>query len=425
MAIGDKPKYDFISILIYAALVFIGLISIYSAAPVTQYTSIFDINQVYGKQLLFIGVCTIFIIIILAVEVKFYERFAGLIYVISLISLAGLYVLGKEVNGAVSWYPIGSFTFQPSEFAKFATALAVAKFLSQLDVSLKNVRDFMIVAGIIALPALLIIPQPDPGSALIYAAFFFALHREGLSPWYLSLGVIALALFLGALVIHIGWIILIILSVIVFMYLLSRKQKHKKRLPKPRVYLYVIAALTCIAYTFSTSYIFNNVLEDRHRNRIDIVLGRVQDDAGIGYNINQSMIAIGNGGIIGKPLEEATQTRGGYVPEQHTDFIFSAIGEVSGLLGTSITILLFIFLIYRVIIMAERQRNQFARIYGYGVAGIFFLHFFVNVGMVIGLLPTVGIPLPFMSYGGSGLMGFTILLFIFIKLDAHRMSYEH
>lgn len=425
MAIGDKPKYDFISILIYAALVFIGLISIYSAAPVTQYTSIFDINQVYGKQLLFIGVCTIFIIIILAVEVKFYERFAGLIYVISLISLAGLYVLGKEVNGAVSWYPIGSFTFQPSEFAKFATALAVAKFLSQLDVSLKNVRDFMIVAGIIALPALLIIPQPDPGSALIYAAFFFALHREGLSPWYLSLGVIALALFLGALVIHLGWIILIILSVIVFMYLLSRKQKHKKRLPKPRVYLYVIAAVICIAYTFSTSYIFNNVLEDRHRNRIDIVLGRVQDDAGIGYNINQSMIAIGNGGIIGKPLEEATQTRGGYVPEQHTDFIFSAIGEVSGLLGTSVTILLFIFLIYRVIIMAERQRNQFARIYGYGVAGIFFLHFFVNVGMVIGLLPTVGIPLPFMSYGGSGLMGFTILLFIFIKLDAHRMSYEH
>ncbi len=425
MGLGDKPKYDIVTIIIYAALVFIGFLSIYSAAPVTEYTSIFDINQVYGKQLLFIGVCIIFIILILAIEVKFYERFAGLIYVISLISLAGLYVLGKEVNGAISWYPIGSFTFQPSEFAKFATALAVAKYLSQLDVSLKNVRDFMIVAGIIALPALLIIPQPDPGSALIYTAFFFALHREGLSPWYLSLGVIALALFLGALVIHIGWIILIILSVVTIMYLLSRKRKHKKRLPKPRIYLYVIAAVICIAYTFSTSYIFNNILEDRHRNRIDLVLGRVQDDSGIGYNSNQSMIAIGNGGLVGKRLEEATQTRGGYVPEQHTDYIFSAIGEVSGLLGTSVTILLFVFLIYRVIIMAERQRNQFARIYGYGVAGIFFLHFFVNIGMVIGLLPTVGIPLPFMSYGGSGLMGFTILLFIFIKLDAHRMSYEH
>lgn len=425
MAIGDKPKYDIASILIYVSLIIIGLLSIYSAAPVTEYTSITDINEVYGKQFLFIGVCAVIIIIILAVEVKFYERFAGLIYVISLISLLGLFVFGKEVNGAVSWYPIGSFTFQPSEFAKFATALAVAKFLSQLNVSLKNVRDFMIVSGIIALPALLIVPQPDPGSALIYTAFFFALHREGLSLWYLSLGVIAVALFLGALILHIGWIIFIIIVVVTVMYLLSRKRKHHKRLPKPRIYLYVIAAILCIAYTFSSSYIFDNVLEDRHRNRIDIVLGRVQDDAGIGYNINQSMIAIGNGGWSGKPLEEATQTRGGYVPEQHTDFIFSAIGEVSGLLGTTVTILLFMFLIYRIIIMAERQRNQFARIYGYGVAGIFFLHFFVNVGMVIGLLPTVGIPLPFMSYGGSGLMGFTILLFIFIKLDAHRMSYEH
>lgn len=425
MAIGDKPRYDIASILVYVSLVFIGLLSIYSAAPVTEYTSIIDINEVYGKQFLFIGVCAVLIILILAIEVKFYERFAGLIYVLSLISLAGLFVFGKEVNGAVSWYPIGSFTFQPSEFAKFATALAVAKFLSQLNVSLKNVRDFMIVAGIITLPALLIVPQPDPGSALIYSAFFFALHREGLSLWYLSLGVIALALFLGALIIHIGWIILIITIVVTVMYLLSRKRKHNKRLPKPRIYLYVIAAFLCIAYTFSSSYIFDNILEDRHRNRIDVVLGRVQDDAGIGYNSNQSMIAIGNGGWTGKSLEEATQTRGGYVPEQHTDYIFSAIGEVSGLLGTTITIVLFMLLMYRVIIMAERQRNQFARIYGYSVAGIFFLHFFVNVGMVIGLLPTVGIPLPFMSYGGSGLMGFTILLFIFIKLDAHRMSYEH
>jgi rod shape determining protein RodA len=425
MAIGDKPKYDIASILIYASLVAIGLLSIYSAAPVLEYTSLLDMNEVYGKQFLFIGVCALLIIVILSVEVKFYERFAGLIYVVSLVSLAGLYFFGKEVNGALSWYPLGPFTFQPSEFAKFATSLAVAKFLSQLNVSLKNVRDFMIAAGIIALPALLIIPQPDPGSALIYCAFFFALHREGLSLWYLSLGLIATALFLGALIIPTWWILLIIIVVIALLYLLSRKRKHLKRLPKPRVYLYVIAAVICIAYTLSTSYIFNNILEDRHRNRIDIVLGRVQDDAGIGYNINQSMIAIGNGGWAGKSLDEATQTRGGYVPEQHTDFIFSAIGEVSGLLGTTVTIVLFMLLIYRVIIMAERQRNMFARIYGYGVAGIFFLHFFINVGMVIGLLPTIGIPLPFMSYGGSGLMGFTILLFIFIKLDAHRMSYDH
>jgi rod shape determining protein RodA len=425
MAIGDKPKYDIASILIYTSLVTLGLLSIYSAAPVLEYTSILDVNEVYGKQFLFIGVCASLIIVILSVEVKFYERFAGLIYVASLVSLMGLYIFGREVNGALSWYPLGPFTFQPSEFAKFATALAVAKFLSQLNVSLKNIRDLIIAVGIIALPALLIIPQPDPGSALIYCAFFFTLHREGLSLWYLSLGLIATTLFLGPLVINTWFIILIIIAVITVLYLLSRKQKHLKRLPKPKVSIYLIAAAICIAYTLSTSYIFNNFLEDRHRNRIDIVLGRVQDDAGIGYNINQSMIAIGNGGWAGKSLNDATQTRGGYVPEQHTDFIFSAIGEVYGLLGTTVTIVLFMLLIYRIIIMAERQRNIFARIYGYGVAGIFFFHFFINVGMVIGLLPTVGIPLPFMSYGGSGLMGFTILLFIFIKLDAHRMSYDH
>lgn len=425
MGLGDQPKYDIATLFIYAALVCFGLFSIYSAAPVMEHTSIIDIDEVYGKQFLFIIVSIFLIVIIVSIEVKFYERFAGLIYVVLLILLLGLYVFGKKVNGATSWYPIGSFTFQPSEFAKFATALAVAKYLSQLNVSLKNLKDLLIVVGIIALPALLILPQPDAGSALIYTSFFFTLHREGLSLWYLSIGVIAISLFLGTLVMHIAIVITIIVIVVVLYYLLSRKRNHKKRLPKPKIYLFVIAALLCIAYAFSSSYIFDHVLEDRHRNRIDILLGRVQDDAGIGYNINQSMIAIGNGSWTGKPLEEATQTRGGYVPEQHTDFVFSAIGEVYGLVGTITTIVLFMLLIYRVVIMAERQRNLFARVYGYGVAGIFFLHFFVNIGMVIGLLPTVGIPLPFMSYGGSSLMGFTILLFIFIKLDAHRMSYEH
>ena len=425
MGIGDKPRYDLWTILIYIALVVLGWFSIYSAAPITEYQGLFDMDVVYGKQLLWIGMALFLIVLILAIEVKFYERFAGLIYVVSLLSLLGLFIFGKEINGAVSWYPLGPMTFQPSEFAKFATALAVAKYLSQLNVSLKNPKDFLIVSGIILLPAILIVPQPDPGSALVYSAFFFALHREGLSLWYLSLGVIALALFLGSLVISIWWVILIVLVSLAVLYLLSRKRKHKKRLPKPRLHLYIIAGLLCVLYSLSTNYIFNTVLKDRHRNRINIVLGKVEDDAGIGYNINQSEIALGNGGWTGKSLPEATQTRGGYVPEQETDFVFSALGETTGFLGTTVTILLFMFLIYRIIIMAERQRNQFARIYGYGVAGIFFLHFFVNIGMVIGLLPTVGIPLPFMSYGGSGLWGFTILLFIFVKLDAHRLSYDH
>lgn len=425
MGIGDKPKFDVYIILIYAALVFIGWMSIYSAASVEQYGSFLDMDELYGKQILWIGLAFFIVIFILAMDVKFFERFGSVLYIISLLSLLGLFIFGKELNGAKSWYSLGSMTLQPSEFAKAATALAVAKFLSGINISLKNIKDLLIVGLIIALPAFLIIPQPDPGSALVYGSFFFALHREGLSLWYLSLVLVAIALFLGTLLLGSWWIALIIMVFMAGIYTLSRKQRHKNRLPKPRLGLYLILAGFCVLYSLSTNYIFNNLLEDRHRNRIDIVLGRVEDNQGVGYNINQSVIAVGSGGFIGKGLLEGTQTQGGFVPEQETDFIFSAIGEEWGFMGAALVIILFMTLIYRLIIMAERQRNQFARIYGYSVAGIFFLHFFVNIGMVLGLLPTVGIPLPFMSYGGSGLWGFTILLFIFVKLDGHRMSYEH
>ncbi len=425
MGIGNRPKFDLYIILIYAALVFIGWMTIYSAAQVTEYAGFFDMNELYGKQILWIGLAFLIITFLLAMDVKFFERFGSIIYVISLLSLLGLFVFGKELNGAKSWYSFGSMTLQPSEFAKAATALAVAKFLSGINISLKNTKDLLLVGLIIALPALFIIPQPDPGSALVYGAFFFALHREGLSLWYLSLVLVAVALFLGTLVIGNWWIAFIILIVVGIIYALSRKRKHKQRLPKPKIALFLIISGVCILYSLSTNYIFNNLLEDRHRNRIDIVLGRVEDNQGVGYNINQSVIAVGSGGLTGKGLLEGTQTQGGFVPEQETDFIFSAIGEEWGFMGSGIVIILFMTLCYRLIIMAERQRNQFARIYGYSVAGIFFIHFFVNIGMVLGLLPTVGIPLPFMSYGGSGLWGFTILLFIFVKLDGHRMSYEH
>jgi rod shape determining protein RodA len=425
MAIGNKAQYDFVSIFIYLGLVFIGWLSIYSASPTEEYSSVFDISQFYGKQLLFIAVSLVVAIITLAIEPKFYERFSGVIYVVSILSLLGLFVLGKEINGAKSWYAIGSFTLQPSEFAKAATSLAVAKFISQLDVSLKNFKDLFIVGGIIALPALIIVPQPDPGSALVYGAFFFALYREGLSLWYLSLVIISLGIFLSTLLLPIYVVFFLIVVAVVGMFLLSRKRNHLKRLPKPKLLYYVITGVISMSFALMINPIFENVLSERHRNRINIVLGKVEDDAGIGYNINQSEIAIGNGGWLGKGLRKGTQTQGGFVPEQYTDFIFSAIGEEWGFVGTSIVVSLFIALIIRVLFMAERQRNTFARVYGYSVAGIFFIHFFVNVGMVIGLLPTVGIPLPFMSYGGSGLLGFTILLFIFIKLDAHRMSYEH
>lgn len=425
MGIGDKPKFDTYTILIYAALVFIGWMTIYSAAQVPVYDGFLDMDELFGKQFIWIGMAFLIVVFLLAMDVKFFERFGSIIYIISLISLLGLFVFGKELNGAKSWYSLGNMTLQPSEFAKAATALALAKFLSGINVSLKNTKDLLLVGIIVALPAIFIIPQPDPGSALVYGAFFFALHREGLSLWYLSLVLVAIGLFLGTLVLGSLWIALLVVVVMTLIYLLSRKRRHKLRLPKPRIALFLIIAGICVLYSLATPYIFNNLMEDRHRNRIDVVLGRVEDNQGVAYNVIQSMIAVGSGGFSGKGLLEGTQTQGGFVPEQETDFIFSAIGEEWGFMGSSIVIILFMLLCYRLIIMAERQKNQFSRIYGYSVAGIFFIHFFVNIGMVLGLLPTVGIPLPFMSYGGSGLWGFTILLFIFVKLDGHRMSYEH
>ena len=402
-----------------------GWVSIYSAAPVETHGSIFDINEVYGKQFLRIILAIVMIVVVLAIEVKFFERFAGVIYVISLISLVGLFFFGVEISGAKSWYGFGGLRLQPSEFAKFATALALAKYLSQLDVSVKDVKHFLIASLIVMLPAILIVPQPDPGSALIYVAFFFALHREGLSIWFLMLGLIGLTVFMGTILIGPWWIAAASLIVVAMIFSLSRKRYKKRVSKKPKISIYLLALVACVGLAFAVGPIYENVFSERHRNRIDIVLGRVDDSQGIQYNIIQSEIAIGSGGLVGKGLLKGTQTQGGFVPEQHTDFIFSAIGEEFGLLGAGLVVILFMLLIYRLIIMAERQRNQFARIYGYCAAGIFFLHFFVNVGMVLGLLPTVGIPLPFLSYGGSSLWGFTLLLFIFVKLDAHRMSYQH
>ncbi|WP_317174183.1 rod shape-determining protein RodA [Nonlabens antarcticus] len=424
-AIGDKPKFDVSIILIYLALALIGWVAIYSAAPVEMHGSIFDLDEVYGKQFLWIILSIALIILIFAIEIKFFERFSGVIYVVSLVSLVGLYFFGKQISGATSWYAIGSMSLQPSEFAKFATALALAKYLSQLDVSVKDVKHFLIVGGIVLLPALLILPQPDPGSAIVYLAFFFPLYREGLSVWFLLLAFIGLGIFIGALLLGAWWISLISLVLIGIIFLLSRKRYKKRRGTKPQVSWFITALIACVALAFATNFIFDNIFEERHRNRINIVLGRLADSQGVEYNIIQSEIAIGSGGLVGKGLLKGTQTQGGFVPEQHTDFIFSAIGEEFGLMGAGTVVILFMLLIYRLVIMAERQRNQFARIYGYAVAGIIFIHFFINVGMVMGLLPTVGIPLPFMSYGGSGLWGFTILLFIFVKLDAHRMSYQH
>lgn len=409
-------KFDWLTILLYVALVGIGWMNIYSASLDETSEYFWDMNQIYTRQFLFIVLSVVLIIFILAIESKFYERFASVIYIISLVSLLGLFVLGKNINGATSWYSFGSFGLQPSEFAKAATALALAKYLSDIQTNVREFNYQLRAFLIVVLPALFIIPQPDPGSALIYAAFIFPLYREGLHFVYLLLGFFAAALFMSTLAFGFIWVAISVLFIAGLIYLNNRKKK-------PKLSRYIIISLACIGFAFSVNYIFNNVFEQRHRDRFNIVLGKETDSKGIGYNTNQSEIAIGSGGWTGKGWTQGTQTKGNFVPEQHTDYIFSTVGEEWGFLGALVVVLLFVFLIIRLLVLAERQKTQFARVYGYSVAAIIFLHFFVNVGMVTGLFPTVGIPLPFFSYGGSGLWGFTILLFIFVRLDASNYYY--
>jgi len=416
MSRSSAAGFDWISIFIYLILILFGWANIYSASLGTNTGSYFDLSQPYGKQALFIGLSLFLIIIVLAIEAKFYQRFSSVIYIISLLSLAGLFVFGKTISGATSWYSFGSFGIQPSEFAKFATALALAKYLSDIQTNIRRLGHQVQAFVIIAIPALLIVPQPDPGSALVYTAFFFPLYREGLSGFYLVTGLSGVAVFILTLLLGPVWVSagVLLIGLIVFF------QKRKKR---PGRVLISLFAIISIVLSFSVNYIFENVFEQRHRDRFNIVLGKEVDSRGIGYNTNQSEIAIGSGGWFGKGWTEGTQTKGHFVPEQHTDYIFSTVGEEWGFLGSAMVIILFVLLLLRLLVLAERQRNQFYRIYGYSVIGILFIHFLVNVGMVIGVFPTVGIPLPFFSYGGSGLWGFTILLFIFIKLDSDRLSY--
>lgn len=406
-------KLDWLTIFIYIALVGIGWVNIYSASYNDSATSFFDFSQIYIKQLVWISLSVVLIIFILAIESRFYERFSSLIYLVSILSLLGLFILGKNVNGATSWYFLGGFSIQPSEFAKAATALALAKYVSDIQTNIKEFNHQIKALILIFLPALIIIPQPDPGSALVYVALIFPLYREGLPGIYLMLGFIVSALFVVTLAFGVPIISVGIIAIVGFLYLLhKRKNKH------PNIIKYSIIAIICIGFSFSVNNIFENVLEQRHRDRFNLILGKQIDDVDIGYNTNQSEIAIGSGGWTGKGWLQGTQTKGKFVPEQDTDYIFSTVGEEWGFIGSIIVVFLFVFLIIRLLVLAERQKSQYSRVYGYSVASILFFHFFINIGMVTGLLPTIGIPLPFFSYGGSGLWGFTILLFIFIRLDA-------
>ena len=407
---------DWISIVIYFALVIMGWLNIYSSSlsSIEQETSIFDFSQIYGKQFMFIILTIPLIFVVLSVDGKFYEKFSSVIYVIGLLSLAGLFVFGKTVKGQANWYSFGSFGLQPSEFVKAATALALAKYLSDVQVHLKDLNRQIQVLGLLFLPILLIVPH-DPGSALIYSVFILVLYREGLPSWYVWTGFIALILFVLALVVQPLVITGIAFVVILFIYFRSRIINRN----------WILSALMLVmigGFVYSVDYVFENVFKQHHRDRFNILLGKEVDMKGIGYNTNQSEIAIGSGGWLGKGYLEGTQTKGGFVPEQHTDYIFTTVGEEWGFLGCIFVILLFLCLIMRIIYLAERQKTKFSRVYGYCVASILFIHFFVNIAMVAGVFPTIGVPLPFFSYGGSGLWGFTILLFIFIKMDANKVN---
>jgi rod shape determining protein RodA len=366
------------------------------------------------KQLLFIILTIPLIFILLYVDGKFYEKYASVIYVIGLLSLAGLFVFGKTIKGQANWYSFGSFGLQPSEFVKSATALALAKYLSDVQVNLKDVNRQIQVLGVLGLPILLIVLH-DPGSALIYCFLIVVLYREGLPAWYVWTGFIAIVLFVLTLVLEPQYVILIALLIIAFVH-------YKSRLADRNLVLSAILLALISGYVFSVDYVFDNVFKQHHRDRFNILLGKSVDMKGIGYNTNQSEIAIGSGGWFGKGFLEGTQTKGGFVPEQHTDYIFTTVGEEWGFAGSLFVIVMFVCLLLRIIYLAERQKTKFSRVYGYCVAAIIFIHFFVNIAMVLGVFPTIGVPLPFFSYGGSGLWGFTILLFIFIKMDANKVN---
>ena len=406
---------DWVSVVIYITLVVMGWLNIYSSSlSLSDDNYILDLSQFYGKQLLSIVLTIPLIFMVLSVDGKFYEKYSTIIFGVALLSLAGLFVFGKTIKGQANWYSFGSFGLQPSEFAKAATALAIAKYLSDTQVNLKDINKQIQALGIILLPILLIVPH-DPGSALIYTIFIIVLYREGLPPWYLWTGFIAIVVFVFSLVLEPWAVILISFLVICFIY-------YKSRIIDRNIVASAIILVLISGFVFSVDYVFDNVFKQHHRDRFNILLGKEVDMKGIGYNTNQSEIAIGSGGWFGKGFLEGTQTKGGFVPEQHTDYIFTTVGEEWGFLGCLIVIALFLGLIFRVIYLSERQKTKFSRVYGYCVAAILFMHFFVNIAMVAGIFPTIGVPLPFFSYGGSGLWGFTILLFIFLKMDANKVN---
>ena len=461
---------DWTTIVVYVILVFMGWLNIYAAVFNEQHSSILDFSQRYGLQLIWIGLAFLLALIIFMVDLKFYPFFAYTIYGITVFLLILVLIFGREVNGARAWLKFGVFTLQPGEFAKLGTALAIAKYLSAYNIKVTSLRALFTIGAIMLLPMGLIILQPDAGSLLVFLAFSIVLFREGLPGAVLlfgfAIGVLFIAsllvsqkLFIIAAIIGIGFLSYAIyakkyketgigllgfggLGFIIWAIMLLTHKKVDYTLIVSISFIlsglvflvisffrrirflaaFVLFMMGSILFTYSVDYVFNHVLEPHQRERMDILLGLKSDPLGKGYNVNQSMIAIGSGGFAGKGFLQGTQTKFNFVPEQSTDFIFCTVGEEWGFLGTFVVISLFLFLLLRIVVMAERQRSVFSRVYAYSVASILFFHIAINIGMTIGLLPVIGIPLPFFSAGGSSLWSFTILLFILIRLDASRLE---
>lgn len=408
-------KLDWVSVLLYVMMVGLGWLNIFAAVyDETANQSIFDMSLNSGRQLLFIAASVLIILAIVIIDMRFYETFAYIFYAIILVALMMIPIIGKEVGGNKSWIGVGSFGVQPSEFAKFITALAVAKFIGSVGFKMDSLRNQGILFGMILLPLGLILLQKDFGTAIVFMSFLVVFYREGMSPFILIVGISMAALAILTLMVKNQWYLHGIIGIALVLLIFFGKRTLK------RILTLTFGALILILTIESFDYVINNVLPERHKKRLEALVNPNFDPMGINWNVTQSKIAIGSGGFAGKGFLKGTQTKFDFVPEQSTDFIFCTIGEEHGWIGSFIVVGLFIFFLQRIIFIAERQKNRFARAYGYSVASIFFFHFAVNIGMTIGLFPVIGIPLPFFSYGGSALWSFTVLLFILLKLDAHR-----
>jgi len=410
---------DWLTLVLYLGCVTMGWLNVYAAVYSPEdHTSLFDMTTNAGKQMMWIGTTVLLIICILVINHKFFDSFAYVFYAFMILMLLLVLVAGSNINGSRSWFKFGAFQIQPAEFAKVATALALAKYLDVPGMNLGRTKELLRIGGIIVLPCILILASNETGSTLVFASFVIMLYREGLPGWIPALGISVAALFVLALVfpkLYIFAGIVVLYGIIVL--LMPRYNRTTRNL----LSMAMIGA-AMMALVTGVDFFVNNVLQKHQRNRIKVLVDPTIDPLGVGWNVTQAKIAIGSGRLQGKGFLEGTQTKFDFVPEQSTDFIFCTIGEEHGFIGSMIVIALFIGLLSRIVILAEKQRSKFARVYGYCVAGIIFFHVMVNIGMTIGLMPVIGIPLPFFSYGGSSLWSFSILLFIFLRLDSRRTA---